>query len=195
MELVFLLVLFVVVSLIQRAAQRPGGRPPPKGRRPARLPGQEPPALPAEQPQTLRDLFAEVRRQMEEAQRQADRERGVEVLEDEALDDVEERESLEVEPVVESLEVAPARAERPVVDLDAQADAVIRRRLKWAEDASRGRTVGTHQAFDARIRRPAPPKPVVRSRARELRQMVIWRELLDRPVALREGRSAFDRPE
>ena len=192
MELVFLMVLFFVVSLIQRAAQKNKERQPrPRRRVPASVDPEG-----AQRPQSVRDLFAEVRRRMELAQREA---AGADaddeaLLEADALDDVEERRSLEVAPVVQSLEVEPMRPERAVIDLDDQADAVIRRRIKWAEDHAKGRKADDHKAFDERIRRPKPKPKVVRSRAPELRQMVIWQEVLGRPVALRDDPGPFDWP-
>jgi hypothetical protein len=191
MELVFLMVLFFVVSLIQKAAQKNKAKPPESARR--RVPPGSP-SLPAERPQSVRDLFAEVRRQMEEAQRQAAGEEEGPLLEADAIEEIEERESLEIAPVVRSLEVEPVRPERVLVDHDDEMDAVIRRRIKWAEDHARGRKADEHRAFDARIRRPKPKPKVVRSRAPELRRMVVWQTILNRPVALRDETSPFDPP-
>lgn len=194
MELFFLLLLFFIASLVQQAAQkqkRGGGRRPPRVRqRPARrLPPEAAP--PAEQPQSIRDLFAEVRRAMEEAERRA---RGEleppppappeeEGFEEEAF---EERGSLEEEPEVRSMEVEVRRPERAVVDLDSQAERVIRERRRWAEQRERTRTAAEHRAFDERIREPAAAPAAAPDRGAELRRLFVWREILDKPLALRE---------
>lgn len=190
MELLFLLLLFFVVSLVQGAAQRKkqGGRPAPRGRaRPARLPAER---APAEGPRSIRELFAEVRRSMEEAERRARGE--VEVPVEEEEDDLEgfvDRRSLEAEPQITSREVEFQRPERVVVALDDEAERVARERVRWAEQRARRRTAADHREFDQRIRQPEPePAPAVTDRTTELRRAMIWREVLGKPLALRGDR-------
>jgi hypothetical protein len=194
MELALLILLFLLLSLVQRAAQRK--RPGEQVRRRPRLPRPPRPEQPSGTRQTMRELFEEVRRSMEEADRRGRGELAeppVEVLEPfeslEGEEVVEERESLEAPPRVESLEEQVVRrAERPVVDLDEAAEEIVRRRVQWAEQTSRGRTVADHRAFDARIRKEEAAPTAARSRAAELRKLVIWREVLGPPVSLRGDR-------
>lgn len=193
MELFFLLLLFFVVSLLQGAAQRKkrGGRPVPRGRaRPARLPAER---APGERPRSIRELFEEVRRSMEEAERRARGE--VEAPVPAAEEDEEDQElfvdrgSLETEPEVRSLETEVRRPERAVVAADEQAERVARERVRWAEQRARRRTAADHREFDQRIRQPEPgPTPTATDRTAELRRAMIWREVLDKPLALREDR-------
>lgn len=101
-----------------------------------------------------------------------------------------EVESLEVAPVVRSLETVPVRPERRVVDQDDQAEAVVARRLKAGEAQWAPRTRADHQAFDARIRQEAPDKTATSATrgitVRQLRNAMVWREILGPPVSLRE---------
>lgn len=198
MELFFLLLLFFVVSLVQGAAQRKkqGGRSAPRGRaRPARLPAER---APGEAPRSIRELFEEVRRSMEEAERRArgEVEAPVPAVDKDEVEKDEEdlelfvdRGSLEEEPEVQSLETEVRRPERVVVAADEQAERITRERLRWAEQRSRRRTAADHREFDQRIRQPEPaPAPAASDRTAELRRAIIWREVLDRPLALREDR-------
>jgi hypothetical protein len=100
--------------------------------------------------------------------------------------EVEERESLEVAPEVQSLEIDPRRGERAVVDQDDQAEQVIARRLAAAEANAAPRTRAGHLSFDARIRQEPADKTATRAySARQLRDAVVWREILGPPVSLR----------
>lgn len=194
MELIVLLLLFFLASLVQQASQKKRGRPG-SGRRPAaRVRSARAEPVAGRQPQGFRDLLQEMRRALEESEAAA---RGrlpgesgpVAVLDDdEDENDIEERTSLEVEPRVVSLEGPAVRSERPVFGFDDEAEALVRRRVEWAEHQARGRRPGDHAAFDDRIRRPTPVKVIEPSRAAELRRMMVWREVLGRPVALRDDR-------
>ncbi len=98
----------------------------------------------------------------------------------------EEVESLETVPEVLSLETDPNRPQRAVVDQDGQAEQVVARRLKAAEAHSAPRTLADHRAFDARIRPEAADKTATRGyTARQLRDAIVWREILGPPVSLR----------
>lgn len=107
-------------------------------------------------------------------------------------EDIEERESLEIEPEVVSMEPPPVRRERPVRVQDEEVLPVLRRRLEVAEMRGRGRDLADHRRFDQRIRETAPaPAPASAAGRRgrpSLRQAVVWREVLGPPVALREDR-------
>jgi hypothetical protein len=99
---------------------------------------------------------------------------------------VEERESLEVSPDVRTLEVDPRRQARAEVDLDDEAERVVARRIAAAEAQRQPLTKAEHQAFDARIRQEPADKTATRGyTARQLRDAVVWREILGPPVSLR----------
>lgn len=100
-------------------------------------------------------------------------------------EDVEDRESLEVEGDSTSLEVSGERAARVVVDQDEQAEQLVRRRTAVAEGRLSGRSAADHRRFDQAIR--AVPVQVVSAGRSRLRTAVIWREVLERPVSLRDG--------
>jgi hypothetical protein len=103
-------------------------------------------------------------------------------------EDVEERESLEVEPVVRSLEEARPPFERPVVDLDDQSALAVARRIREVAARDRPHTIADHRKFDERIRRAtaAPPSESRVPTRAALREAFKWREILGRPVGWRE---------
>ncbi|MGE0354773.1 MAG: hypothetical protein AB7Q69_16280 [Gemmatimonadales bacterium] len=103
-----------------------------------------------------------------------------------SAEEAEERESLETEPVVVSRETPPYRPLR-MVDLDDSVEAVVQARIDAAEARNRGLTAADHRAFDKRIRAAADQTVVVKARHRgRVQQAVIWKEILDKPVALRD---------
>jgi hypothetical protein len=110
-----------------------------------------------------------------------------------SAEDVEERTSLEQlrsrgEP--QSLEMTTAdwqRRQRAVVNADAEAEAIVERRIREAEARNRPHAEVDHQAFDQRIRvGNAAPGAVPPSMADRLRQAIIWREILGPPKAFDE---------
>ena len=101
-------------------------------------------------------------------------------------EEVEERESLEVAPEVQSLERDPKRQARVEVDQDDEAERIVARRMAAAEAQGRPLTKADHRAFDERIRQEAADKTATkRYTARQLRDAVVWREILGPPVSLR----------
>jgi len=195
-EFVVLLVVVFALNAISQAIRKNRGQGRP--RRPARPRGQVASRTGdmagRKQPQSIKDLLDEFRRAMEEAERRSQGD-DVVVLEpptpvedeyEEDLDAIEERETLEIVPVAKSLEVPARPAERRVVDLDDEAEVAIRERLKWAEEHARGRRPGEHAAFDARIRQEAPAPEHHEAARPNLRQAIIWREVLGPPVSLRD---------
>jgi len=87
----------------------------------------------------------------------------------------------------QSLEVDAARAERPVEDLDDEAERVVEQRRAAAEANLRPLSEADHRVFDERIRQEASDKTAVRAfTPKQLREAVIWREILGPPVSLRE---------
>jgi hypothetical protein len=104
-------------------------------------------------------------------------------------EEVEERGSLEVSPEVRSLEADPARGERALVDQDDEAEQVVQRRLAAAEAHLTPLSNADHQVFDQRIRQEPADKTATRAyTTKQLRDAVVWREILGPPVSLREER-------
>ncbi len=85
----------------------------------------------------------------------------------------------------ESAEALHRRRERPEVDQDDAAEAVVQRRLKEAEARNRSHSAADHRQFDAQIRAPVAQQSATGglSPAR-LRQAFIWREVLGPPKSL-----------
>ena len=102
-------------------------------------------------------------------------------------EEVEERESLEEPARVVSLETDVPRRGRPVYDQDTGAEELVRRRIEAARTRDRAHTRADHQAFDARIRQePADHTAVRRYTQAQLRDAIVWREILGPPVSERE---------
>lgn len=75
--------------------------------------------------------------------------------------------------------------ERPVVDQDEAAEAVVERRIREAEARNRPISAADHAAFDAAIRQAGTPAvPDARPGVAQLRQAFIWREILGPPKSL-----------
>jgi hypothetical protein len=63
----------------------------------------------------------------------------------------------------------------------------VARRIAAAEAQGKPLTKADHRAFDARIRQEPADKTATRGyTARQLRDAVVWREILGPPVSLRE---------
>jgi hypothetical protein len=103
-----------------------------------------------------------------------------------SAEDLEERESLESEPVIESLETEVRRPDRTARDWLRQAEEREQARLAEVEARERPSHRTRHAEFDRRIRaEPVAPVLPVASRRRlttaEIRQAFIWAEILGRP--------------
>jgi hypothetical protein len=99
----------------------------------------------------------------------------------------EGRESLEVEPEVRSLEEDFRREVRQPVDQDEGAEQIEARRIKAAADRDAPRVKADHVQFDKRIREePADHTATPGYTARQLRDAMVWREILGPPSSLRE---------
>jgi hypothetical protein len=110
-------------------------------------------------------------------------------------EDVEERESLETvsEPEAVSLEREVRRAERAPVDQDDQAAAVVSRRIAAAAARNAAHTPADHRGFDRKIRQEPADHTAVAARsytAQQLRDAVVWREILGPPASLRPDAKA-----
>jgi hypothetical protein len=100
---------------------------------------------------------------------------------------VEERTSLEEEENVVSLETEVTRQARQRYDHDDAAEDVARRRIAAAEARSGELTKAEHLRFDQRIRQePAEHTAVRRYTPTQLRDAIVWREILGPPVSERE---------
>jgi hypothetical protein len=102
-------------------------------------------------------------------------------------EDVEERESLEQPEQVVSLETDVARGQRTVYDQDTEAEAIVQRRIEAARSRDRALSRSDHTAFDARVRQEVADHTAVRRYTpAQLRDAIVWREILGRPVSERE---------
>jgi hypothetical protein len=98
-------------------------------------------------------------------------------------EEVEQRDSLEG---TGARQVDPHRGERPVVDQDDEAERVVARRMAAAEENAAPRTRAERAALDARIRQEPADKTATRAyTTKQLREAVVWREILGPPVSLR----------
>lgn len=178
--------MWLVVNAIRKAGSAPpGGKRPPGSTPGAARPG-PPPGADATQREGLQleELLRQLGRTLDGESGPAGR------APDRRLppaEEVEEVESLETVSEVLSLETDPSRPRRAVIDQDDQAEQIVARRLKAAAAHSAPRTRAGHQAFDARIRQEAADKTATRGyTARQLRDAIVWREILGPPVSLRD---------
>jgi hypothetical protein len=167
--------------------------PPPPPRRPVRSTLPEAVARPPieRKRQSVLDLLRE---EMERMQREGEAARTTQgpmgrrvVVQWPGAEEVEDLESLEVEPEVASIEVAERITSREVVDQDDQAEAVVRRRIEAAQSRDRALTVADHKAFDRTIRGSVPAQPavpIVGRRPASIRDAMVWREILGPPKGL-----------
>lgn len=99
----------------------------------------------------------------------------------------EERESLEMEPEVVSLETEVSRTERLNTSQDDEVEQLVARRISAAASRDQATTRRDHLEFDKRIRQEPADKTATRAfTAQQLRDAVVWREILGPPVGLRE---------
>ncbi len=104
-------------------------------------------------------------------------------------EEIEDRESLEVEPEVVSLETEVRREERRAFDQDAGAEQLVARRISAAAARDTAISKSDHIEFDKRIRQePADKTATTGYTAQQLRDAVVWREILGPPVSLRGER-------
>jgi hypothetical protein len=187
-----LLVLGIVWLLFNLIGQGKGrARPSPGGSPPGPMPQPRPTgaADPTQQEGSrLERLLRELERNLEGT---AERQSGgparlppSTTVEDE---DVEERDSLEEPEQVVSLETSVARPKRAVYDQDTEAEAIVQRRIEAARARDRALGKADHKAFDAKIRQEAADHTAVRRYTpAQLREAVVWREILGPPVSERE---------
>jgi hypothetical protein len=101
-------------------------------------------------------------------------------------EDVEERESLETEPEVVSLEQEVRRPSRREYTQDEGAEQLVRQRITAAASRDTARTKADHLQFDQRIREePAEHTGTRGYSAKQLRDAIVWREILGPPISER----------
>ena len=175
-------VLWLLVNLFSGKKKSP---PPNAPRREPRPPS-EPSAPDATQREgsRLERVLREFERALEEAEAGPTGRRGEPLPDDE---DMEERESLEREPVIVSLEQEVRRPPRREFTQDADAESLVKRRIAAAAVRDTARTKSDHLAFDQQIRQESADHTATRGYTNEqLRHAVVWREILGPPVSLRE---------
>jgi hypothetical protein len=100
--------------------------------------------------------------------------------------EVEKPGSWEAEPEVVSLENEVRREARLRVDRDDEAAEFETRRIQAAAARDHARTKADHVAFDQRIRQQPAEHTATRGyTAQQLRDAIVWREILGPPVSLR----------
>ncbi len=174
--LVLLALLWGFIQMVNSAQKRARGTGTggPPAQRPAR--SQRTPGRP---PGTFEELLEQMRGQLEQGKAGGAR------VTLPGAEEVEDRESLEIVPVVVSRELPAPAQSRKVVDFDDEAETLIRRRIAQAEARNHALTAADHRAFDKRIRRE-PVKTIAPAHPRNLRQALIWKEVLGKPVTLRD---------
>lgn len=124
--------------------------------------------------------FQRALEQAEPAVRQAGRQPSL-------AEEVEEGQSLEVEPDVRSLEQDVRREVRRTVDQDDEAEQIEVRRTQAAAARDATRTRADQVDFDQRIRQEPADHTATRGyTAKQLRDAVVWREVLGPPVSMRD---------
>ena len=159
--------------------------PPPKlPRREPSPTGQSLPDATQREGSRLEQVLRQFERALEEAT-PAGRQNRMELPDDE---DVEDRESLETDPTVVSLEQEVTRVPRQEYSHDHEAEKLVQKRITTAAARDRVRTKADHLEFDQRIRQePAEHTATGGYNTKQLRDAVVWREILGPPVSEREG--------
>lgn len=171
--------LWFLLNLMGKSREGGGARPP-------RPPGPRRGGGDATQQEgsKLEALFRELERQLNQASRAPERPGRASLP---SAEEVEERTSLESQPVVVSLEEDVSRPERVVVTQDDAAERIVAARLKAAEARSGAHTSADHAAFHLKIQpEPADATAVRQLTPAELRRAVIWREILGPPMSERD---------
>jgi hypothetical protein len=134
----------------------------------------------------LEMVLRDFQRSLENAEVAVRRHAGEPLPDDE---DVEERQSLEREPEIVSLEEEVRRPSRREYTQDAEAEQLVQRRITAAASRDTARTKADHIQFDERIRaEPADQTSARGYTAKQLRDAVVWREILGPPVSERNDR-------
>jgi len=175
-----LALIWAFFKLVSKSREGQGAPPRPQGSRPGLGPLQDPPQ---EEGRALRMLLQELERATQRPAGPA----GPPPARRLPSPEVEERTTLEVAPRVESLEGTPLRRERVEVDQDEEAEQVIARRAAAAAARTAARTPADRGRPEQRIRQEPADRTATRPLTpRQLRDAMIWREILGPPVAERD---------
>jgi hypothetical protein len=177
-------VLWVLMNLFAGRKKTP---PPPSSDDGERYqPDQSPPDATQREGSRLEMVLREFQRSLENAETTARRHAGEPLPDDE---DVEERQSLEREPEIVSLEQVVPRPSRREYTQDADAEQLVQRRITAAAARDTARSKADHLQFDERIRmEPADQTSTRGYTTKQLRDAVVWREILGPPVSERSDR-------
>jgi hypothetical protein len=176
-------VLWVLMNLFAGRKKTP---PPPSEPGQPYQPDQSPPDATQQEGSRLEMVLREFQRSLENAEVSVRRHAGDPLPDDE---DVEERQSLESEPEIVSLEEEVRRPSRREYTQDADAEQLVQRRITAASARDTARTKADHVQFDDRIRKEPSDQTSTRGyTAKQLRDAVVWREILGPPVSERGER-------
>jgi hypothetical protein len=183
---VLLAVLWFLFNLLTSGRRKPQAPPP------SRVPQPQPPELGTvrysrdatqQEGSRLEQVLRDLQRTLEESTQPA----YPTTLQLPPAEEIEERESLEIEPEIVSLEHEVKREARVRVDRDDEAGEFEARRIQAAAARDQARTRADHSAFDERIRQEPADHTAARTyTAKQLRDAMVWREVLGPPVSLRE---------
>ncbi len=175
---------WAVINALREAGKKlPGERPDPRAGRPPgpRRERIEQPGSFADTSPGLRDLLDAIEEARVKANAPPPKRRVPEPL-PEAVPEVVRSEVFE--------DAAPVRRQRQELDLDSASVEAARRRRESAARRDAPRTAADHDRFDARIRKEAADATAVavpaESSRPDLRQALIWREILGPPKSLRD---------
>ena len=175
-------VLWFLFNLLSGVKKKPPqARPRPETDRPPR---QSVPDATQREGSRLESVLRDFQRALEEAESgPLGRQASLPLPEEE---DIEERASLESEPTVVSLEEEVRRPIRQQFTQDEDAESLVARRITAATIRDAPRTRADHTEFDERIRKEPADQTATRGYTmQQLRDAVIWREILGSPVSER----------
>jgi hypothetical protein len=180
--LFFLALVWAIVKLVSKSREASAPTPRSDGSRPGLGPLQDPPQ---EEGRALRMLLQELERAAERSSGRTGRRPPRPPA---RIEEVDRRRTLEVAPRAESLEAAPSRVERVDVDQDEEAEQVIARRAAATAARSAARTPARRGArLDPRLQQQPADRTATRPLTpQQLRDAVVWREILGPPVSERD---------
>ena len=187
---ILLAILWFLINLLtsgrkkpQPPAQAPRPRPrPPEPARTARLGGD----ATQHEGSRLEAMLRDLQRTLEEAS-EGGYPKSLPLPPEAPQEQWEETTSLEEEPEIRSLEEEVRREPRRRVDQDEGAAEIEARRIQAAAARDHARTRADHAAFDQRIRQEPVEHTATRGyTAQQLRDAVVWREILGPPVSERD---------
>jgi hypothetical protein len=180
--LLFAAVWFVVglIGRAGRSGRRSSSDPEP------RIPRRTPPSSGLDPTQQEGSRLELVLRQVQRALEEASEQGRPPVTSRPRYEEAGEGRSLEVEPEVVSRETGFGRQARRRVDHDDEAEQIESRRIKAAAARDVARSPADRSTFDQRIRQEPAEHTATRGYTpKQLRDAIVWREILGPPVSLR----------